>query len=308
MTAHTAKAATRAPGLPSLLFDLSRGQQALLSMAQPGLAAVLALHGLPALRTTVIGLVAAWSGFFAVFSLNDVLDREVDARSLRAGKDDVEGYDIDTTFLRHPLARGDLTLTVAGAWVLALGIIAAGAAFVLSPLCLACFAGAVGLEVAYCGLRSVTWLKTIVSGLMVGLGGLAGWTAVAPLRWPALAVFVFLALWEIGGRNLANDLADLESDARVGIRTVATTFGCPAAATATAVVAAATLVATAALPLPLAAVLLALALGGWSLGRPAVQILRRPTSAQAASYFNHASLYPALVLAAELLVLAVRGT
>jgi hypothetical protein len=39
-----------------------------------------------------------------------------------------------------------------------------------------------------------------------------------------------------------------------------------------------------------------------------VQILRRPTSAQAASYFNHASLYPALVLAAELLVLAVRGT
>jgi 4-hydroxybenzoate polyprenyltransferase len=307
MTAHTAKAGTGAPGVPSLLFDLSRGQQALLSMAQPGLAAVLALNGLPSLRTTVIGLVAAWSGFFAVFSLNDVLDREVDARSLRAGKDDVEGYDIDTTFLRHPLARGDLTLTVASAWVVVLGVIAAGAAFALSPLCLACFAGAVGLEVAYCGLRSVTWLKTIVSGLMVGLGGLAGWTAVAPLRWPALAVFVFLALWEVGGRNLANDLADLESDARVGIKTVATTFGCPAAATATAVVAAA-LVAAAALPLPAPAVVLALALGGWSLGRPAVQLLRRPTSAQAASYFNHASLYPALVLAAELLVLAVRGT
>ena len=44
MTAHAAKATAGEPGLPSLLFDLSRGQQALLSMAHPGLAAVLALN------------------------------------------------------------------------------------------------------------------------------------------------------------------------------------------------------------------------------------------------------------------------
>src|SRR5664279_3284474 len=126
---------------------------------------------------------------------------------------------------------------------------------------------------------------------MVGFGGLAGWAAVAPLRWSALSVFVFLACWEIGGRNIVNDLSDLESDARVGIRTVASVRGEAAAARAATAVAAACLASTALLPMPLTAVVLALVFGAWSLAWPAVNLLRRPTPAQAASYFNHGSLY-----------------
>ena len=72
------------------------------------------------------------------------------------------------------------------------------------------FALAVVIEVVYCALRRVTWAKTILSGLMVGCGGLAGWTAVAPLRPAALTVFALLAFWELS-RNMANDLADLRS-------------------------------------------------------------------------------------------------
>src|SRR5450756_1004371 len=77
-----------------------------------GLAAVLAAGGVASLRVTVIGLIAAWAGYFVAFSLNDVLDRRTDAESLRAGKARPEGFDIDTAFSRHPLAAGKLTLAV----------------------------------------------------------------------------------------------------------------------------------------------------------------------------------------------------
>jgi 4-hydroxybenzoate polyprenyltransferase len=291
-------------GRVAALFDLSRGQQALLSIAQPGLGALLALGAMPSWRVVGLGLLAAVTGFFAVFSLNDVLDRDVDARSLAAGKDHFDGYDVDTTFLRHPLARGDLSFRFSLAWVISLGCVSAATAFVLRPACLPFFAAAVALEIVYCALRSVTYLKTIVSGAMVGVGGSAGWAAVAPLSWRAASFCAFLALWEVGGRNIANDLADLTSDAAVGIRTVTTTFGPRAAARATAAVAGATLLSVLALPLPLAARAAALLLGAWSMGWPAWALLKQPTSAQAGAYFNHASLYPALVLAVTLVAVA----
>jgi len=280
------------------LFDLSRGRQATLSIAQPGLAAVLAAGGLPAGRVVWIGLVAAWAGFLAVFSLNDVLDRRVDAAALRAGKAVVDGYDLDAAFIRHPLAQGVLSLRFSLAWVAGLALIAAVGAWLLGPLCLALFAAAVALEVVYCGLRSVTWAKTIVSGVMVGLGGLAGWAAVAPPRWSALSVFAFLALWEIGCRNLANDLADLGPDLAVGIRSVATTFGPVIAARATLVVAVAVLLSVPFLGLGTVALTLALVSGAALVAWPAAVLVRRPTSARAGWYFNRASLYPVAILLA----------
>lgn len=287
------------------LFDLSRGRQALLSIAQPALAAVIAAGGLPGARIILIGLVAAWAGFFAVFSLNDVLDRRVDARALRAGKEKAEGYDLDVAFLRHPLAAGRLSLRASLVWVLGLGAVAAVGAFVLSPLCLVLFAAAAALEVLYCALRSVTWAKTFVSGAMVGVGGLAGWAAVGPLEARAWAVFAFLALWEVGGRNLSNDLADLGPDSAVGLKTVATTFGPRASARANLVVAALTVAAALTLAPGAAAFVLTLAAGLWLVGVPAARLAGEPTSARAAWYFNRASLYPVAVLLAVLIGFAL---
>jgi hypothetical protein len=71
-------------------------------------------------------------------------------------------------------------------------------------------------------------------------------------------------------------------------------------------VAVACLFTTALLPMPLIAVVVALVLGAWSLAWHALALVRRPTPAQAASYFNRASLYPDLVLVAALLGLALR--
>jgi 4-hydroxybenzoate polyprenyltransferase len=191
------------------------------------------------------------------------------------------------------------------AWVAGLALVAIVGTALLNPLALLFFAAAAATQVVYCALRSVTYWKTVLSGIMVGFGGLAGWTAVAPLRWSALSLFLILAFWEIGGRNIVNDLSDLESDTRVGIRTVASVGGAAAAAQAAAAVAFACLVTTVLLPMPMVAVVVALAFGAWSLAWPALALVRRPTPAQAASYFNHASLYPDLVLAAALLGLAL---
>jgi 4-hydroxybenzoate polyprenyltransferase len=285
------------------IFDLSRTRQALLSVAQPALGAALALGRLPSLGRIGLGLVAATTGFLAVFSLNDVLDRKVDEQALEAGRADFEGYDLDTMFLRHPLARGDITLAVALAWILSLATVSAVAAYLLSPMCLVLFVMAVVHEIVYCGLSSVTWAKTFVSGLMVGLGGLAGWAAVAPLSSAAVGLFAFLALWEIAGRNLPNDLADLEADNRTPVRTVATTFGPRISARATLVGAVATIGSIALLPMPRLAVLPAMGIALLLMGEPAVALVRNPTSKQAGSYFNRASLLPALILPVVILVL-----
>jgi 4-hydroxybenzoate polyprenyltransferase len=292
------------PARLSALLDLSRTRQALLSVAQPALGALLALGRFPSAGQVVVGLVAATTGFLAVFALNDVLDRRVDVEALKLGKAEVPDYDLDTVFVRHPLARGDLGFAVGVGWVAALAGVSAVCAYALAPLCLALFVLAVALEALYCSLRRVTWAKTFVSGLMVAVGGLAGWVAVSHVDVRAASFFAFLALWEIAGRNLPNDLSDLAADGRVGIRTVATVFGADWSARATLLGAIATVVATAALPMPAVGRVVAAGLAWWALGAPAIALVGDPTSERAAAYFNRASLLPVLVFA----VVAVAAT
>jgi len=285
------------------VLDLSRTRQALLSVAQPAIAAVLALGALPSGRQMAVGLVAAVTGYLAVFSLNDVLDHHVDARALHAGKAEFSGFDLDTVYLRHPIASGSLSLPFARAWVLSLATVSAVAAYALEPMCLALFGVAVALEVLYCKLRSVTWLKTFISGAMVGVGGLAGWVAVAPLSTRALPLFAFLAVWEIAGRNIPNDLSDVVADRRTGIRTIATVFGGRAAARAVLLGAVVTVVAAGMLDVPSWAGTALVAVAVWAMMLPAIALMGRPLAEQAAVYFNRASLLPALML--PLIIVAV---
>ncbi len=285
----------RRGGWGPALVDLSRARQALLSIAQPALGALIAYGALPPVRVVAIGVLAAATGFLAVFSLNDVLDLKADVRALESNEAAAGGFDIDTVAVRHPLARGDLSLGASIAWVGTLGLVSAVSAWVLSPVCLALFGAAVALEALYCMLRSVTWLKTVVSGVMVGIGGLAGWAAVAPLTVRAASFFGFLALWEIAGRNLPNDLADIEADRPTGIRTVATVFGPRTSARAIAAGTLATLLAMVALPVSALSAAAGAAVALWLMVLPAARLLGDPTPRRAASYFNRASLVPAFV-------------
>jgi 4-hydroxybenzoate polyprenyltransferase len=307
---HAAENASgRAVSFAAAIFDMSRGRQALISVAQPVLCALLALDGhLPSLRIVTLGAVAAVSGELAVFSLNDVLDHRADRESLRLGKHLTDRLDIDTVYEQHPLARGDVALATGIAWELFLCLVFIVSAWQLSPLCVLFFAVAVCLEVVYCLLRRVTWFKTVVSGVMVGIGSLAGWVAVAPLDRRAVWPFLFLSVWETGGRNMANDLADLEWDARTGTATVACRYGARAAARAIFATMLAAVALAALLPAPLLGRVFAAAAGVWFMLLPGWRLLREPDAARTLEYFNRASLYPVAVLVAVLCGWAVAGS
>lgn len=282
-------------------FDLSRTRQALLSVVQPALGAILALGTLPTAHQMRLGLFASAAGFLAVFALNDVLDRRADSQAARLGAQDSEGFDLDVGFLRHPIAQGAISIVAAIAWVAALATSSAIAAWLLDPRCLALFGGAVVLETAYCCLRKTTWTKTFISGLMVGLGGLAGWVAVADLSMRAAPFFGFLALWEIAGRNLSNDLADLKADSTSGLTTVATVFGPKASAIAVLIGTGATLACLPLLPVSSGVAGLSVIASAALVAGPAVALLREPTSSRATRFFNSASFMPALVFLIVLL-------
>jgi 4-hydroxybenzoate polyprenyltransferase len=292
--------------LAAAVFDMSRGRQALLSVAQPVLCVLLALGHLPGYRVALLGIVAAASGELAVYALNDVLDYRVDAESLRAGKGDGIGFDIDVAYERHPLAHGHLSIAFGIGWEVFLCTVFAVSAWLLSPLCLIFFVVAVGLQGVYCLLRRVTWTKTIISGVMVGIGSLAGWVAVMPISARALWPFLYLAAWETD-RNLANDLSDIESDSRVGLATVAHLYGPGTSARAIFGLMLGTVALAVALPMPWPARVVALGGGLWSMGLPAWRVLRQPTPTVATDLFNHLSFYPVIVVAGLLSSWALRS-
>lgn len=272
----------------------------------------MAAGGLPSTRVILLGLLAAIAGYFCVYALNDLLDLRADRQEIELASAHPQEWrpevsHIDITTLRHPVAAGALPLWAAVLWVVALGIVGLVAAYLLRPLCAWLFLGCAVLQIIYCSLRRRTWLKVIPAGVMVGVGGLAGWFAAGELSWGTLAFFVLLVLWEIAGRNLSNDLADVEHDRLVGITTLASVRG-PEAATR-AIVTGAVLMPVVALLQPASwpGRLLLAAAALLTMTWPALVMRRRPGAGPAQRYFNRASLYPA-VAAGCLIVLPLIHT
>lgn len=293
----------------SLLFDFSHSRQAVLSVAQPGLGALLAQGGFPSLRIIGLGLVASTAGMLCVYASNDLLDLRVDREAVQSSISPkiAEGYDIDVVTVRHPVALGMLSVRLAIAWVVGLGLVALGFAFWIRPGCALIFAGCVCLEAIYCALKRRTWLKTIPGGAMVGLGALAGWYAVRDFNLYALAFFFLLTFWEIFGRNLTNDLADLTHDAPLGIKTLATVHGPKWSARVTLGGTTAILVVAALQQGSLFLRLLLVVAAGWTMTLPALGLIRSPREGTAQRVFNRASLFPPIALVAAMIFFAVRG-
>ena len=69
-------------GQAKLFLAFSRGLQALISIAQPALGAVIALVAIPDWDVVVIGFIAAWAGNNAAFAINDLLYGGLSAQSM----------------------------------------------------------------------------------------------------------------------------------------------------------------------------------------------------------------------------------
>jgi 4-hydroxybenzoate polyprenyltransferase len=284
-------------------FGLSRMTHSVLDIAHPALGAILVFGGAPRPFTIVIGLLAAFSGYTAVFALNDILDCKVDCEKLGGYAGKRECFDLDSVGLRHPIAQGGIAMRAALGWVLVWGVLALGFAFLLNPVCSLLMAAAAGLEAGYCRLLRVTHWKTILSGLMVAVGGMAGVFAVTTS--PPAAMVVLFGLWaftwEMGCRNIPNDWSDLEEDQALRITTMPVRFGRLATSRISFVFACVTIVSSLLFPyaIPVRFALIfqagALAAGIILLVIPGIRWLKDQQTKSAMLFFNRACFYPLAV-------------
>jgi 4-hydroxybenzoate polyprenyltransferase len=292
-----------------LFFALSRTPHGLIDMATPALAALLYLGNWPTLPVMVIGILTVFAAYTAVYALNDVIDFRTDKQKVCGGGCcDGEDY-LDGALIRHPLAKGVLSLSAGLTWTLAWALIALAGAWLLNPVCMYILLAGCVLEAIYCLLWRVTPLRTVISGLVKTLGAVAAVYAVDPD--PSILFLVVLVLWlfwwEIGGQNIPNDWTDIEEDRRFNARTVPVVLGLRRSSiiSLTALVCAMflNLLLFWLSPLDFGPLLpfLVLAANAWLLLWPALRLQERLERQTAMMLFNRASYYPlanlALVLA-----------
>lgn len=298
-----------------LFWALSRTPHGLLDMCTPCFAALLWLGAFPPPEVVLIGLATTFAGYTAVYAWNDVVDFRVDREKAASGGLAEAGGDLDGVIVRHPMAQGLLSFGEGAGWALAWSLVALAGAWRLNPVCVAIFLAGCLLEAAYCLLWRVSPYRTLVSGAVKTSGAIAAVFAVDPAPSPAFlaALFAALFLWEIGGQNIPNDLADLEEDRRLRARTIPVCIGAGRAVSLSVAALALTVPATAALFLlsPLRwAPLFALAatlVGAKLLLLPGLRLARSHDRAAALALFNRASGYPPALLGVVILHLMIRS-
>jgi 4-hydroxybenzoate polyprenyltransferase len=212
-----------------LFLGLSRTPHGVLDMATPPMAALLWLGHFPPAGTVIIGLITAFAGYTAVYALNDLIDYRVDKERMSLRDRSTDTPTVDEITVRHPVAQGMLSFASGLWWFVLWAIIALAGAWWLNPVCAGLFVASASLEGLYCKLLRITHLKIIPSALVKASGGLAGVYAVDPN--PSLGfvavLCLWLAAWEVGAQNIANDIVDMDDDARVSARTTITVKGMP---------------------------------------------------------------------------------
>ena len=215
-----------------LFLALSRTPHGVIDIATPALAALLCLGHFPPLATILLGVVTVFAGYTAVYALNDLVDYQTDRAKVRAGGyEDGEEY-LDGVLVRHPLAKGALTLTEGILWAGGWSLVAMVGAWLLNPVCFYLFLAGGLLETIYCLLLRVTPLRTLINGIVKALGSVAAVYAVNPQPSIAFLIILFgwIFFWEIGGQNIPNDWTDLEEDRRFNAKTIPVKLGLERAA------------------------------------------------------------------------------
>jgi 4-hydroxybenzoate polyprenyltransferase len=283
---------------------LSRTPHALLDLAAPALSALLWLGHFPAWEKVGLGLLTAFSGYMSVYALNDVVDYRGDREKIRRKGVRTLNGDVDSFLSLHPMALGTLTAREGFIWMLGWALLALLGSFLLSPICTGIFLIACLLEITYCRLLRITYLRGILSGIVKNSGGIAAVFAVDPHPSPLfLAVlFAWFFFWEIGGQNIPNDWIDLEEDQELQAKTIPVRFGPRASMSIifSSLIAAVGLGAAMYWVLPAGLGMLypaAAILGGfYFLLLPAYHLSRTKASREISLLFNRASYYPVFML------------
>jgi 4-hydroxybenzoate polyprenyltransferase len=278
---------------------LSRVTHGLLDITAAGFCALLWLGDFPPLGIIILSLGTAFAAYAAIYALNDLVGLRCDREKFSPATIN-RGYAVDGSEHRHPLAQGVLSVRSASIWAaLWFGIAVAGS-YLLNPVIVLVLVAATALEVSYCRLLKVTYLRTLIGGLVKVSGPLAGVLVVDPRPAPAnlLLLLGWLFFWEIGGQNIPSDWNDTVEDRRVGAQTVPIHFGPQIAglvllgALGITVAASGLLVLISPARLGLPYVVVSVFLGYCLLLRPASRLVRLREGNLAARLFDSASFYP----------------
>ena len=296
-------------------FGLSRMSHSVLDVPYLAVGAVLALGGVPPVRTIALGLVSAFAGLTAIFALNDIIDRRVDALKMSSAPGNAASFDLDSLGFRHPVAQGKLSFGAGVAWTAFWSVLAFATAWLVRPACAWLLVAAAALEGAYCSLLRITPWKTVLSGFNVAVGGLAGLYAVTsfPSRGLTLLYFLWAFAWEVGCRNIPNDWTDFSEDVALGIKTIPVRFGLLRASRISFALMGTTVLCAGLFPLlsPLAAWPVyevgAIAASTYLLLLPSLRWQRDQSRKSALAFFNRACFFPLAIFAALGAAVAIRA-
>ena len=285
-------------------FALSRTTHAILDIACPGFCALLWLGQFPEWSVLLLALLTVFAAYTAIYALNDLVgmagDREKFSEGINAG------YSVEASELRYPLARNALSLREGLLWFAVWFAIALLGAYLLNIAILIILIVATILEVIYCLLFRVTYLRVLVSGLVKSSGPIAAIFTVdhRPSTYLLLLVFAWVFFWEIGGQNIPADWNDTLEDRRVNAKTIPIHFGFKRAGLIVVMALSLTVITSMFLPLvsPVQlgwSYLLASAVVGFLLLlKPGYELYKQHQEGRlAARLFDHASYYPLAQLA-----------
>ena len=283
---------------------LSRSKHGIVDAAMPGFVALLWLGHFPSWRVLLLSLLTALAGYTAIYALNDLIGVKAD-REKFAGAGINQGYSLEPSAMRHPLAQGILDMRSGWAWFGFWYALTMAGAYLLNPALVIIVTAAGILESVYCLLLKVTYWRTLVSGLVKSAGPVAAVFVVRPHPpLPLLLLLLaWLMCWEIGGQNIPADWNDVEEDRRVGAKTIPLAFGPRVAGAIVVGALSLTIVLSVFLPRmsPLALgvpyLVCSLAAGVFLLLLPGLQLLRSRDERKAATLFDRASHYPLVQLA-----------
>jgi len=293
-------------------FALSRTSHGVLDLATPAFCALLWGGRFPNWTVILLSIFTAFAAYTAIYALNDLVGMAVDREKFSKHELNT-GYSVEASELRYPLARNILSVKSGLLWMSFWLILALAGSYFLNPTIVFILIAATLLEIVYCLLLKVTYLRTFVSGLVKASGPIAAVFVVDPSPSPIslLLLLVWIFFWEIGGQNVPADWNDTAEDKGINAKTIPIHFGVEKAGLIVLVTLTITVIASAFLPLispaPLGLpyIMASLVIGFIFLLQPGFQLNKNRDGRYAAKLFDKASYYPMAQFALISIILVV---
>src|SRR5690349_19190178 len=291
---------------------LSRTPHGVLDLATPAFCALLWGGRFPAWSVILLSIFTAFAAYTAIYALNDLVGLAVDKEKFSRNQLN-EGYSVEASELRYPLARNILPFKSGLLWMGFWFVLALVGSYLLNPTIVFILIAAAILEIVYCLLLKVTYLRTLVSGFVKASGPIAAVFVVdhnPPLA-SLLILLTWVYFWEIGGQNVPADWNDTTEDIGIHAKTIPIHFGPQKAALIVLAALTITVIASAFLPLispahlGLPYILVSLIIGFILLLQPSFQLNKEKDGRYAAKLFDRASYYPVAQFALISVVLVV---